>query len=835
MCLTICLLGQFTGLAQSGRPTRNGWATALSRQYRTLYKQTSRLARRHNWSLSKNYANGRVFRLYAVDSLGQPVYYSLHNDEAARATQTNALNGNGVLPVALSGNSAFMAGKLGIWDGGRVLNTHQEFGPSRIQQRDGTPDLSDHTTHLAGTLVAQGVNARARGMAFGGQLSVWDYANDLVELTSAASDLLISNHAYGPVTGWVYNPTRPGTDPNLKWEWWGNPKINSTEDYLYGFYTATARDLDRIAYNNPYFLMVRSADNKRSETGPPADTPYFLRNTDQTSTQLRSRNDSYDVIPADATAKNVLTVGAADVRLSGQQPELVGSTSFSGWGPTDDGRIKPDLLGMGSSVFSTVSTGTTDYATMTGTSMASANVSGALFLLQELYAQQSAQQGRVTGQFMRAATLRGLALHTAIRSDPANGPDYRQGWGLLNANAAARVILNTDKAHLLLESSLTPGRTVNQAIVAQGNEPLIITLCWTDPEGTASPTTTASVNSRTPKLVNDLDLRVDDGSSASLPFVLDPNRPDQPATQGDNVRDNVEQVYIANPVPGKAYSINVSHKGHMTYNSQPFSVIVSGLRRASNCQPAARITPTGQQWLCDGQPPVTLTATASANAQIDWLLDGQVISGTHSTTLSASVSGRYQIRVKQGDCESLSAETVFQSSTVNSIDVTPIETELILPQGATLTLRAPVETDYRYQWYRNDSLLARATTYELPVAQTGRYKVRVEQQTCAGWSSERVVLSNVLTSTTNGPDPAFVLFPNPAETTLTVRFNHSTARQVSATIFDVDGRVRLRVLLPKNNLGRFEGNLPVTDLPSGAYVLHLTGDFDTQTSRFIKK
>ncbi len=831
----MCLLHEHVCLAQLTPAKRSDWASELSKRYRTQHKQTLRLARRHNWPLHKNYANGRILRLQAVDELGQPIYYSLHNDEAARATQTGVLNGNGTLPINLSGSSALVAGKLGIWDGGRVLSTHQEFGTSRIQQRDGTADLSDHTTHLAGTLVAQGLNARARGMAFGGQLSVWNYTNDVAELTSAAPDLLVSNHAYGPVTGWVYNPTRPGTDPNLKWEWWGNPAISATEDYLYGFYNATARDLDRIAYNNPFFLMVRSADNKRSETGPPGGTPYFLKNTNQTSTLPRSRNDRYDVIPADATAKNVLTVGAADLRFNGQQPELLGSAPFSGWGPTDDGRIKPDLLGLGTGVFSTVATGPTDYATMTGTSMASANVSGTLFLLQELYARQLAQTGRTTGPFMRAATLRGLALHTATRPNPANGPDYQQGWGLLNADAAARVILNTDKAHLLLERSLTPGSVFTQPIVAQGNEPLIITLCWTDPEGTASPTTATSVNNRTPKLVNDLDVRVDDGASVSLPFALDPNQPGQPATRGDNSRDNVEQVYIANPVPGKAYSINVSHKGRMTYNSQPFSLIVSGLRRTVRCQLSAQITPSGQQWLCDDQPPVALTATAPANAQVEWLLDGQVIPDVRSATISVNTPGRYQIRAKQGDCESLSAETVFRPSTVEDIDVTPLETELILPQGATLTLRAPLETDYRYQWYRNDSLLSRATTYQLPVAQTGRYKVRVEQQRCAAWSTERVVLSNIVTSTTAGPDPSLVIFPNPAETTLTVRYNNPIARQVVATVVDIDGRQRQQMPLAKTGPGRFEGSLSVAYLPTGSYLLRLTGDFGTQVSRFEKK
>ena len=439
------------------------WQKELSQRHITLRERTLRLAQQRGWPLSKNYSNQRVLQLQEIDALGQPVYYTLHNAEAARGTQTQALQGNGSLPIALSGDSAVMAGRLGLWDGGKVLESHNEFGGAvaRITQKDNLATLNNHTTHLAGTLIAKGINAQAKGMAFGAKLSVWDYTNDITELTTAASNLLISNHSYGPVVGWVYNESRPGTDPNLKWEWWGNATISETEDYLFGFYTANARDLDRIAYNNPFFLMVRSADNKRSETGPLTGKPYFLKNTDTKSTLTRSRNDAYDVIPAEATAKNVLTIGAANVSFTDQNKAvLLGTTGFSGWGPTDDGRIKPDLLGIGSDVLSSLSTSDTAYGTYSGTSMASANVAGSLFLLQELYATQRAGGLPTSGQFMRAATLRGLAIHTATRPNPAAGPDYRQGWGLLNTEAAARLLLNENLANLVLEKVIGPQRHV---------------------------------------------------------------------------------------------------------------------------------------------------------------------------------------------------------------------------------------------------------------------------------------------------------------------------------------------------------------------------------------
>ena len=903
----------------------NDWQTELTKRYSNLRNSTLRLARQHNWPLHKNYSNHRVLKLQSIDTLGQPIYYTLHNAEAARGTQTQALYGTGSLPIALSGNSAIMAGRLGLWDGGRARESHQEFvgtggGTARIVQKDNVTTLNNHTTHLAGTLIARGINEEAKGMANGAPLSVWDYTDDMTELITAAPTLLLSNHSYGPVVGWVYNASRPGTDSKLKWEWWGNPAISATEDYLFGFYTTNARDLDRIAYNNPFFLMVRSADNKRSETGPPTGTPYFLKNTAIQSTLVRSRNDSYDVIPAEATAKNVLTVGAADVSFtSPNQPTLVGSTDFSGWGPTDDGRIKPDLLGFGSDVLSSLATTDTAYGTYSGTSMASANVSGSLFLLQELYARQRSPGLPTSGQFMRAATLRGLALHTATRINPAAGPDYRQGWGLLNTEAAARLLLNENLAHLVLEKTLTPGVTLTQSVVAQGNEPLVVTLCWTDPEGTATSVAAGSLNNRTPKLVNDLDLRLHNGQQTDFPFVLDPAQPAQAATRGDNFRDNIEQVYIANPVAGQTYTFTVSYKGKMTYSSQPFSVIVSGLYRTScslavSIQPAqdtticsgmilplhastesidvryqwlrngvnltntttavyqvtqagsyilrvtdskgcsatsqpvqvhlrsqlATMTPNGDQWLCDSKQTVHLKTTPasgidSAGVLIDWLLNGSVLAGAHSPTLTVTQPGRYQVRVTQAGCPSLSTETNVLFASVSNLNLVPAETELTLPQGAAVTLKAPVDASYRYQWYRNDQELPNAHTYQLSVTQAGSYKVQVIQQGCVGWSTARLVQTTVLTATAPDPISQFTFYPNPTEHSLSIRYTNPLAKQVQVSVFDLLGVLQQQPVSLKPQNGQVEGNLSIQQLPSGTYILLLSDGITTQTERFIKK
>ena len=829
--------------AQPGAKTSvSAWETKLIERHTNQYKQTLELARQQGWSLRKKYSNQTTLQLQGVDSFGQPIYYRLHNSKAARGTRTQALYGVGSLPVALAGRSGVMAGRLGMWDGGRVLTSHQEFAgpttdPNRVIHRDQAAATSDHATHLAGTLVAGGIRPEAKGMAYGATLSVWDFTNDIAELTAAAPNLLVSNHAYGPVVGWVYNPSRPGTDRNLKWEWWGNTTLSPTDDYLFGFYTANTRDLDQVAYNNPFYLMVRSADNKRSETGPPAQTAYFLKNTNTTSTAVRSRNDAYDVIPAEATAKNVLTVGAAEIALDAHnQLTALETASYSGWGPTDDGRIKPDLLGIGTNVFSTLAGHDAAYGSNSGTSMASANVAGSLFLLQELYAQQRAQTGKTVaaGRFMRAATLRGLALHTAGRLIPTAGPDYRQGWGLLNTEAAARVILNTDLAHLIREQTLTPSGTFVHRIVAQGNEPLVVTLCWTDPEGEATPVVAASVNSRTPKLVNDLDLRVADDRTTHLPFVLNPSQPDQPATQGDNVRDNVEQIYIANPIPGQAYTLSVSYKGKMTYAGQPFSVLVSGLQRTA-CQLTATINPAKDTVICDGMT-LLLNAENRPDVRYEWLRDGVLMPAINGAVCAVNQAGSYALRlIDSNGCSSRSPETTVRLSTVDDLPLQPEETDLVLLQGATVTLKAPNRTGYHYQWYRDKLAIPEATHYQLSVSQPGTYNVRITQQSCVGWSPERSVRMAVLTATTPDPAASLVLYPNPAENLLSVQYLNPAVRLVQISVVDLRGILQQRPVQLKSVNGRFETGLPITNLPPGHYILRLNDGLHTQTRRFTKK
>ena len=552
----------------------------LTRFQTENYRQALTEARRLNRPVEQR-TNGTVLVLRGISERGELLYDATYSaTRAAQTTRTTSLYAGGSLGVSLSGST--LTDKLGIWDGGKVRSTHAEFrngaSGSRVTQVDNAATFDSHASHVAGILTAGGVNSQAKGMAFGTTLRAYDFQSDVSEMSAAAANLLVSNHSYGSQAGWIFNDGRTTT---TKWEWWGDTTISQTEDYKFGVYNNTARSWDQIAQNAPYYLIVKSAGNNHNSNGPGDGQPYFFSTSNNTSTVPRGKQGGYDQIATYGTAKNSLAVGAISALTYGyNQAADVSLGGFSSYGPTDDGRIKPDIVGVGVGVLSTSSETDSAYMTYSGTSMSSPNVAGSVLLLQELFAQRNG------GKFLRASTLKGLVLHTADEAGNAPGPDYRNGWGLLNAERAGRAILNTDQNYLIDERTLKQGEVYAVPMVASGRGPLIVTICWNDPPGTA----TSALNDRTPRLVNDLDIRISDGKTTIQPWILDPENPANPATRGDNIRDNVEQVLIENPIPGKTYTLTITHKGTLSGTQQDYGLLVSGIGGKAYCESKATST-----------------------------------------------------------------------------------------------------------------------------------------------------------------------------------------------------------------------------------------------------
>lgn len=523
-----------------------------NREWRKMEKRAQDYAREHQLEIRQELEDGTIYQLVDVID-GRPVYFKTDNIGAAITTRANELWSGGSVGVVIEGEGYE---NVGIWDGGKVRNTHQEFnqtGSPRIILGDNASSLSSHATHVAGTIIAGGVKSSAHGMAPLAKLKTHDWNSVEGEMSSAAAaGMEISNHSWGNVCGWDYNNG---------WNWHGTPAISPVEDYEFGFYSSRARTWDMIANNAPYFLIVKSAGNDRGEG--PSDAGQGGK------PEKDGGDDGYDCIGGAGNAKNTLAVGAAYEVLNYTGPSSVAISSFSSWGPTDDGRVKPDVVGKGVNVYSSTASTNNSYSQMSGTSMSGPNVTGTLVLLQQLYKETH------DGVPMRASTLKGLVIHSADEAGAHPGPDYIFGWGLVNAERAANIIIEDDvMQNSIDEVTLAVNGEYSREVTVPGGNPLRVTISWTDPHGTVPP---ASLNPRTPILVNDLDLRLEDeNGNMFFPYMLDPENPSAAATTDTkNNIDNVEMIHIDN-APAGTYTIYVDHDGTMA-NDQVFSIIISGI------------------------------------------------------------------------------------------------------------------------------------------------------------------------------------------------------------------------------------------------------------------
>lgn len=547
-----------------------------------LYSTDRALAKLMGLPLIMN-QEGQLAEFQRFDEYGQPIYYIVDNLDAAKTISTNKLWLNGGLGLNLSGDSMF----IGVWDGGKVRDSHHEL-VNRVLQMDAASTLSSHATHVSGTIAASGAKATAKGMAYKTQVRAYDWNLDEIEMDQAAGNgMLVSNHSYGYIAGWYNN-----TDKN-RWEWYGDTTLSATEDYKYGNYDNQSRDWDQIANNNPYYLMVKSAGNDRGKKLPATETTYWRYDRNQgfiESSIPRPATGPYDCIAGSGVSKNVLTVGAVNAISAGYtQPSDVVMSGFSGWGPTDDGRIKPDVVGNGVGVNSSIANHDSAYASYNGTSMSAPNVAGSLLLWQE-------HHKKLFGRYMRAATLKGMAIHTADEAGGNPGPDYSFGWGLVNSAKAVQMMSNNGTTDQFHELELANQGSYELVVYNDGSTPLYATISWNDPAAVA---TQLGFDDSTIRLVHDLDLRVIRLADQSefQPWVLDPANPAQAASTGDNFRDNVEQVKIQNPQAGY-YRIRVSHKGSLT-QTQLYSLLISGLQPSVK---AEALVPSGSVCAENGLP-----------------------------------------------------------------------------------------------------------------------------------------------------------------------------------------------------------------------------------------
>ncbi|KAF0201162.1 MAG: fibronectin type iii domain [Bacteroidetes bacterium] len=566
----------------------------------TLEKQAVMLyAQQKGIPVKMTLEDGGYAELQRIDPDGSLIYYRTMNVAAARSTRTNHVNIGGSTGYNLDGQNMIAH----VWDGGLARSTHQEYdgpgGTDRFSIGDGTTTLNYHSAHVTGTIIASGVVATAKGMAPQARAVGYEWNNDLAEATTAASNgMLISNHSYGY-------------------------RSDLVSDYYFGAYITDSRDWDALHYNAPYYLMVVAAGNDGT--------------TNYNAAPLNPSFPQYDKLTGHATSKNNMVVANAQDANIDDAGNLISVSINSGssQGPTDDYRIKPDITGNGTSVYSTYESSNTAYASITGTSMASPNVAGSLLLLQQ-------HANNVNGSYMRSATLKGLALHTADDAGIA-GPDAIWGWGLMNTKRAAEAISQNGNQSIISELTLMQGQTYTIQVDADGINNLMASISWTDPAGTA----TTATNSTIARLVNDLDLRVSQGATNHLPWRLTGVNTND---RGDNVKDPYERVDVTGAAG--AYTVTVTHKGTLSGGAQNYSLIITGVSSTPIvCNPEV---PTGLTVVGVGSSTASISWNAVAGSSYDlryrqvgaatWIT--QSVSGTTANLSGLTPQTQYEVQVR---------------------------------------------------------------------------------------------------------------------------------------------------------------------------------------------
>lgn len=487
---------------------------------------------------------------------------TIENQTAASRSGISALD---AAPYDLTGDGI----NVGVWDGGEVA-PHPDFGNRlNIEEND---DISDHATHVAGTIGADGSNdpdvgSPAQGMAPAVEIFSYNYSGVVVsEKDDAYTDhnITVDNNSFGHLVGW------PDTSDNGIWRWF------DTQDSR-GTYKSSTRSWDNLALNHPEVVIVKSSGNDRNDSGPANGTNHFhgngniVMNDNHPNDGTLHNGDYYDLIDPNSSAKNIITVGATD--------DNDNITAFSNWGPINDGRIKPDLVANGSGLSSTLPLSdqilvwSAAYGNKSGTSMAAPVVSGAAALIQEQY-------DELYGSMPLATTVKALLIHTAKDIDDVPGPSYSSGYGLIQVGEIIDLLIEDDgDGDYIKNGTVTQNEVdVYNLTINDVSEPPVVTLVWADSPGAPDDDQFNDNDDNVKDLINDLDVELvsPDGNSTYYPWRLNPDDPDQdPENDGPNEVDNVEKINIdINDVVQGQWIVRV-RGSDIPMGSQSYSLVLS--------------------------------------------------------------------------------------------------------------------------------------------------------------------------------------------------------------------------------------------------------------------
>lgn len=512
---------------------------------------------------------GTISAMPEVDTVAEYVEPVLCNDLACQVLGVLTSAGT---PVAYLGDGAGQT--VGIADTG-IDDTHPDFA-GRLKKliargRPGkTDDPNGHGTHVAGSFVGDG-NASAgqfRGIAPKADLvfqSLLDSSGQLGGLPLDLNDLY--DEAYAAEVKIHNNSWGAGTPST---------------------YVINSEEVDEAVGKHRDLLLVFAAGNNGSGTNLQHAATGFV---------------DWLSISSPGTAKNVLTVGASrssrtdgpfktqtyGQKWPGQFPDnpIAGDVisgdpdsiaAFSGRGPCDDRRIKPDVVAPGTEVCSTMSALAPaanfegvhathpQYAFDSGTSMAAPLVSGCAALVRQYFCAPP-RNHQPSAALLKATLINGTKWLSGVSATAAaiGTPNFHQGHGGVNLATTIPDPANPTFALQFVDDWQDPTKSFTKsgdrrrfAFTLPSSAPeLRICLAYTDLPARG--------------LQNNLNLLLQDPSgkkwlgNSQLPKELVLTVPDP-----DN---NVETIKLPNAAAG-SYLIQV-FAGNLLHGPQDFALVVT--------------------------------------------------------------------------------------------------------------------------------------------------------------------------------------------------------------------------------------------------------------------
>ncbi len=554
-------------------------------------------------------------------------------------------------------------------DNGRLTNHTELLGRTKaLFSYGGLANAADehgHGTHVAGIIAGRGITLEGDEYGLYG-LGVAPGAQLVIQRVFDAR----GDYRQTPRETLTHDAVRQGAIiGNSSWT------IESE-----GHYDVAAQQFDELA---------RDAD---AET--PGDQPYLM------VFAAGNTGPGNQTIGSPALGKNVIAVGASQGPRTGflTFDDGIGALALSsGRGPSDDGRIKPDLVAPGTWIASLLSSLgrvenmwepiNNEFAFLGGTSQASPHVAGAAAVFVQFYREHQ------NGATPSPALIKGALINAAVELDRSAAgsatPNMAEGWGRVDVAGLV------DSSHVFefLDQSvlLTTGQVYERPVfVIRTNCPLVITLAYTDCPGFPG---------ALPALVNDLDLELVAPDGRVYRGNQFANGQSVPGPAARDTINNVEGIRLANPGTGeyrlrvRAQRVALDSRRDTGDVDQDFALVVNGgLPRPSEGivlvnKPAYRANDVIQIKLIApnlvSQTAVPVTArsqTEPAGESIRLLpseLSG-IFTGAVVTALGPAVTGDRSLQVAHGDWIEIHAAT---------------SGEFVIQSGhAFADLRAPVIT-----------------------------------------------------------------------------------------------------------------------------------------------